>query len=328
MRKGSTLDGIVVWAVSILLAAVFLLAGLPKLLGTETVGLQAAAMRGFPGWIRILVGMVETVGGIALLMPPIATFAALLLAAAMVPASISQYHSGEPGLFVPITVGLLLLFVAWRRNAERVSQRYRDMAGTPHAILYEGIIAGCLGATVIALWFLVIDVLGGRPFFTPATLGRGLLSALAPGATYTPTTHVLVYTVFHFAAFMLVGLLAALIVDVAKREPSILFAFLLLFAVTEVGIYALVALLQVATPLGRNAWLQIMAGNVLAALVMGTFFWRRHRELVEQFRHSLDYPAPSYPPPPASSDGAPLSPPVMTAHRSDEPDGEGRGAPW
>jgi hypothetical protein len=120
------------------------------------------------------------------------------------------------------------------------------------------------------------------------------------------------------------GLVAALIVDFARREPSILFAFLLLFAITEVGIYMLVALLEVATPLGRSAW-QIMAGNLLAALVMGTFFWRRHHELADEFRHSLDDPPPSYPPAPYSSAGAPLAPPVMTSTRSEGADGTGLG---
>jgi hypothetical protein len=35
-----------------------------------------------------------------------------------------------------------------------------------------------------------------------------------------------------------------------------------------------------------------MAGNLIAALAMGTYFWRRHRELGDEFRHSLDWQAP------------------------------------
>jgi FtsH-binding integral membrane protein len=138
-------------------------------------------------------------------------------------------------------------------------------------------------------------------------LGRGLLGVLAPGASYaTPTAFVLLYTAFHFAAFMIVGLFASLIVTIAQKEPSILLAFVLLFAVAEVGVYALVSILDVATPLGRHAWLQVMAGNVIAALAMGTYFWRRHKELGDEFRHSLDWETP----PEARPSAAAIVPPA------------------
>ncbi len=47
-----------VWALTILLSAVFLAAGVPKLLGIDPPLLQAASMRGFPEWVRLLVGLV------------------------------------------------------------------------------------------------------------------------------------------------------------------------------------------------------------------------------------------------------------------------------
>jgi hypothetical protein len=40
---------------------------------------------------------------------------------------------------------------------------------------------------------------------------------------------------------------------------------------------------------GRGAWIQIMAGNLFAAIAMGYYFLRTHRELREEFRHSLDW---------------------------------------
>lgn len=290
MRRVRTIDALVVWVLSIILAAVFVVMGIPKLLGTETIGLQAAAMHGFPPFIRIIVGVAETVGGIALLLPPIATTAAICLAAAMVPATITQIMSGESGVWVPLLLCAALLYVAWRRNAALVRAQYDGFRATPHPMLYEGVLAGSIGALVIAVWFLVIDAIAGHPFFTPATLGHGLLTGLGFGPeSYGPTIEVLAYTVFHFAAFMLVGVVASAIVYLARQQPSILFAFILLFAVTEVGIYTLVGMLHVASPLGRLAWLQIMIGNIIAALAMGTFFLRRHRELGDQFRHSLDW---------------------------------------
>src|SRR5205823_1851736 len=38
-------------------------------------------------------------------------------------------------------------------------------------ILREGFIAGLIGAGAVALWFLIVDIIAGRPFFTPAMLG-------------------------------------------------------------------------------------------------------------------------------------------------------------
>ncbi|HEU4630434.1 MAG TPA: DoxX family protein, partial [Gemmatimonadaceae bacterium] len=290
MARARAVDAVIVWALSIVLAALFLLAGLPKLLGMETIGLQAVAMEGFPSWVRVLAGILQVIGAICLLFPPIATIAAVALALLMIPAAATQYISHPSALWVPIVLFVLLLFVAWRRSAERVSESYHDFAARPHPLLREGVVAGLIGAVVIAVWFLIVDAIAGRPLYTPTILGRGLLSVFGPIAeSDSAIGFVFLYTIFHFAAFILVGLLAALVVHTARREPSILFGFIILFVAAEIGIHALVELLDVATPLGSHAWLLIMVGNLLAAAAMGYYFWRRHGELGEQFRHSLDW---------------------------------------
>jgi putative oxidoreductase len=298
MAKKRAVNDFVVWSLSVILAAVFLLTGVPKLFGLGTVGLQASAMRGFPDWIRLIVGIVETVGAIGLLIPATATFAALALAVLMVPATLTQFASGEGGVWVPPVLLAALLFVAWRRNVKYVSDSYREFADVPHPLLYDGVIAGLIGAAVIAVWFFIVDAVSGRPFFTPATLGHGLLDVLGkqPAQDDSMLIHVLAYTVFHFAAFMLVGLVASLIVFLAQREPSILFGFIVLFVAFEVGFYGLVGLLHQATALREFAWYQVLIGNLLAAGAMGFYFWRTHKELAEEFKHSLDWDSELVPP--------------------------------
>ena len=49
-----------------------------------------------------------------------------------------------------------------------------------HTIARDGIVAGILGATAVALWFLGVDTIAGHPFATPAALGRGLVGILGP----------------------------------------------------------------------------------------------------------------------------------------------------
>jgi uncharacterized membrane protein YphA (DoxX/SURF4 family) len=315
MPRARTTGAFVVWAFSVVLAALFLFTGAAKLLGVDAASLRTVAMAEFPPWVRTLVGVIEVAGAVGLLVPAVATPAALVLALLMLPATAAQYMRAPAGLWMPLLVLALLLVLLWRRNAKAVTDGYHEYRARPHTMMYEGMVAGIIGAAVIAAWFFVIDTIAGRPFYTPTVLGRALLSVFGPlSPNDGPVAFVVLYTIFHVAAFMLVGLVASLVVQLARREPSILFAFLILFVAAELGIYMLVALIGAATPLGRYAWLQIMAGNLLAAAAMGYYFLRGHRELGEEFRHSLDWETVA--PPESRPPG--LSPPVMAATRHDE----------
>ena len=109
-----------------------------------------------------------------------------------------------------------------------------------------------------------------------------------PAATGTLAL-VLMYTLVHYAAFIVIGLIASMIVNVANREPSILLGFVVLFAAMEVAFYAFAGLLQEASALGSLAWYNVMIGNLLAAIGMGVYFWRTHPALRDQFTHALDH---------------------------------------
>jgi putative oxidoreductase len=290
MQRIRAVDSFVLWTLSVLLAALFLLVGMPKVLGTASVGFQAAAMEGFPPWLRIVIGLAEVTCAVGLLVPALATVAAACLALLMIPAAATQFASGQSGIWVPFVVFALLAYVAWRRNTKWVAEGYSEFAGTPHPLLREGIVAGLIGALTIAVWFGLLDVIAGHPFFTPATLGHSLLSVFGAIPPDEGTlTFVIVYSIFHFTAFVFVGLVASLIVTLARHEPSILLGFAILFAVTEIGIYGLVALLGETSPLQRGAWLPIMVGNVLAACTMGYYFHKKHSELEHELRHAFDY---------------------------------------
>jgi putative oxidoreductase len=273
---------------SVLLAGVFLAAGVPKLIGAEPLILQAAAMRGFPEWIRVVVAIVEVIGAIGLLIPATSAMAATLLALLMVPAAITQRVSGEPGILVPATLFVLLFVLAAMRRPDTVRHTWREARHAPHPVFREGVIAGVIGATAIAAWFFVVDLLAG-PLFTPTTLGRAVFSMLgAVPDSESPIIHVLAYTAFHYAAFITMGIVAAAMVRLAGDEPSVLLGFVILFVAFEVGFYAFVAVLSQVSPLGQLAWWQVMVGNLIASAAMGFYLLRRHPVLHEQFRHSLD----------------------------------------
>jgi uncharacterized membrane protein YphA (DoxX/SURF4 family) len=300
MDSTRSLNTVVVWVVDVLVAGLFLAVGVPKVFGLETNFFQFAAMRGFPDWIRVVVGVCEIVGAISLLIPRLSAYAALGLAMLMVPAAITQQMSGQPGVYVPLVLCVVLLILAERRNPAAVRAMYRSIADTPHPLLKSGTIAGIIGATCVAGWFFLVDVIGGAPFRTPLSLGHALLTLLrpTPGWASSPVLVVLVYTVFHYAAFVAVGIVAAIVVGWARSEPSVLLGFVILFAAVEVGFYGFVAVLAQASDLHSLAWYQVMLGNLIAATGMGLYLWRAHPQLHEQLRHALDVPPPTPAAPP------------------------------
>jgi hypothetical protein len=148
-----------------------------------------------------------------------------------------------------------------------------------HNSIREGIYAGIIGATAIVVWFAIIDILGAHPFHTPDILGAGLLSVLGkPAMMDSLAFRVIMYTIFHYVAFALVGILVAKIVHQSRRTPAILAGFLIAFVAFELGAIGITTLLT-ESPLGGMAWYQIFLANLLAAALMFWFMWRRHPDL-------------------------------------------------
>ena len=272
MQRARTAKYVGIWLLSAALAAAFLIAGLPKLIGGRS-WVQVFGMLGYPDWIRMVVGLVETVGAVLLLVPGLAVFAATGLLILMVGATYAQLNGPLPAnAVVPATLFVLLAILAWARWPRPATPVRRVVHARANRIVREGLIAGVIGATSVALWFLIVDVIAGRPLFTPTLLGRALFSIFGPVPEgESAIVHVIAYTIFHYTAFIAVGSFVAYIVSVAETQPSVLAGLLILFVAFEIGFHAFVALLQETTALGALAWYQVMAGNLIAALLMGTY---------------------------------------------------------
>jgi hypothetical protein len=137
----------------------------------------------------------------------------------------------------------------------------------------EGFVAGLIGATAVAGWFLIVDVIAGAPFFTPAMLGAAVFWMLRdPALVEIAFPTVIAYTMLHVVLFALVGTTTAALVALIERAPSAMFVIVVFFAVFEVGFYIVVA--TMAEPLlGRMAWWNVAIGNLIAALGMGYYLW-------------------------------------------------------
>jgi hypothetical protein len=157
-------------------------------------------------------------------------------------------------------------------------------ATTPDsARLYgEGIIAGVIGAATVALWFFIVDLLSGRPLYTPTVLGTALFGRGVPlgDVALLPVSleMVLMFTWVHGLAFAAIGGLAARLLGMAERNPSIGFGILLLFVVFEAG-FTIGAMLLAAPILKALTWPAVLVANLLAAAAMAGYFWRRHPTL-------------------------------------------------
>jgi hypothetical protein len=147
------------------------------------------------------------------------------------------------------------------------------------SVLREGIIAGLIGAVVVAVWFFAYDLARGRPFHTP-----GLLGAFVFYGTDTPVSvepalgPILGYTVLHGLAFVAFGVIAASLMAVSEREPALFVGFIILFACFEAFFFAMVQVFGLSKT-GELTWWSVLVGNLLASVAMLWYFFRLHRAL-------------------------------------------------
>ncbi len=141
-------------------------------------------------------------------------------------------------------------------------------------LIAHGVVGGLLAGLVVALWFLLVDSLAGRPFHTPAVLA----SALSRQDITTPSFRlVAAYTVVHFAVFALLGVAMAGAIAALRVPPRLLLAVPFGLVAQELVFYA--GLLSSGT--GRVAvvpWPQVVIANVLSGFVLVAYLHRAARE--------------------------------------------------
>ena len=150
-------------------------------------------------------------------------------------------------------------------------------------ILTEGVVAGLIGAAVVATWFLIFDAATGRPFFTPSALGSALfLGVTELDAVSVHMGAVAGYSAVHLAAFAVMGVVASAVLTQAEEVPPLLLGAVLLFVAFEAAFMGFIAL-GAEFLLGPLAWTSIAFANVLAAGGMGYYLWRKHPKLRAAF---------------------------------------------
>jgi len=162
-------------------------------------------------------------------------------------------------------------------TTDRASDAGITRSSSATDILLDGVITGMIGSVAVALWFLILDVMAGRPLYTPALLGGIMLhgsQAVAQEVVIAPL-EVAAYTAFHFVAFILVGVVASYLMSLFDRFPIMFFVLLVLFLCLQVGFFFMDLALG-AQLLGKlKAWTVVVA-NLLASGGMALYLWKRH----------------------------------------------------
>jgi len=151
-------------------------------------------------------------------------------------------------------------------------------------LIANGLLTGFLGGSAVAVWFLLVDIVSGRPFFTPAALGSAFLLG-ATSATEVQVAFGVVgaYTLVHFAAFFGVGLALSWSASLLERLPSWWLIWLLAFIVIE-GVFIGTVGGVAGWVLGALSWWAIGLGHLIAVAVMAWFAWVTHPTLARQLR--------------------------------------------
>ena len=143
-----------------------------------------------------------------------------------------------------------------------------------HELIADGVVGGVLAGLVVALWFLAVDSLAGRPFHTPSALA-GALTRQAVG----PPTFRLVaaYSVLHFGVFAVLGIAVAGAMAALRTPPRLLFGVLFGLVAQEIAFYGGL-LLSDASRVAVVPWPHVVAANVLAGFVLMGYLHRAARD--------------------------------------------------
>src|SRR3984957_303233 len=144
-------------------------------------------------------------------------------------------------------------------------------------IVVDGAIAGLFGAVVVAVWFLIFDAARGHIFETPALLAAAILHHSHPDGV-SAIQLMLEYSVLHFGAFIIAGIVGAHLLEAAENEPTLLVSLLVFLGAFDVFFIGVVMFLGPAV-MREVPWWGIVVANLSAAGTMLYYFLSRHPTL-------------------------------------------------
>lgn len=155
---------------------------------------------------------------------------------------------------------------------------------------YDAIYVGEIGGGIVAMFFLVFDIVTrGEALFTPSLMGSVLFDGASPETFETVNMMAVAkYSAVHFVAFSLLGLGISFLTHQAEihtRHPLVMIG--LVFLILEGGFW-LATSLAIPGVIDRLGALPVAAANLLAAVGIALFLVFTHRpELWLRVRRAL-----------------------------------------
>ena len=152
--------------------------------------------------------------------------------------------------------------------------------------MLEALYAGVISGSAVALLFLLLDVMDGRPLFTPSLLGSVLFLGVDAEAVKVRFDAIAYFSLLHIALFIALGAALSLVVhevELHSRHPALM--LLLVFAVIEAAFFVVApfAMPGVIEALGAD---RVGIANLLAATSLTAFFVVTHHAKTRgKFKH-------------------------------------------
>lgn len=114
-RPGKALN-ITLWTVQSVLAAFYVFAGLPKVMG-DPMTAQMMESLGFSNWVGYFIGAAELAGAVGLLIPRLTGLAATGLALLMVGATVTNIVIMPAGAVMTVVLAAIFGYIAYARRS-------------------------------------------------------------------------------------------------------------------------------------------------------------------------------------------------------------------
>jgi len=174
-------------------------------------------------------------------------------------------------------VGGAVMFLHMERSSVQLNLRSLMRFFRPNEVTRQGFYTGLVGGSVVGVWFLILDVILRGPLYTPATLGMILFQGgvgTGIGSVDVTLMPALGYGLWHFAFFMMVGVLMWVHFDVGATVQFLFLQLLCVSIALDLSLIVMAVSLE-SWILRELTWWAILIGNGLAAVAMGGYLMKR-----------------------------------------------------
>ncbi len=174
------------------------------------------------------------------------------------------------------------------------------MNAQEHSTVREGVVVGLLGAAALAAWYLGSDAMQGQILHTPNVLGRIVFEGdTAAQSAAVGAGPVAAYLVLHVFGFILAGMALVWAIHAAIRHPTWRTGLFIAMVVALGYVYSILFSAPSFAGDPSLRW-SVVAGALMAGIVMLGYLWRRHPSLKHRLREA-EAPGPPHPPDGASA---------------------------